>query len=93
MEETTLQVIAIIATVAALLGWVIRFMFKYFTKKLDARDSYLEKLVEQNQENVNNFKDTINHHQSKFNASIDGLTKSITDQTEMFKEFIPRRRK
>lgn len=85
---TTIQIIGIIATVAALLGWTVRFLFRYFTKKLDERDRYMEKLVEQNQVNVSNFVNTINHNQTKMNAAIDDLTKTMASQTEVFKQLI-----
>lgn len=85
---TTIQIIGIIATVSTLLGWTVRFLFKYFTKKLDERDAYMEKLVEQNQANVSSFVETINHNQTKMNLSVDALTQTMKDQTAVFQQLI-----
>lgn len=94
-NSTTIQVIGITATIATLLGWTVRFMFRYFTKKLDAKDSYIAELVNQGQKNTENFVNTINHNQTKMNTSVDNLASNIKDQnqtmkdqTEIFKQLI-----
>lgn len=80
-SDSTIQIVAIIATVSTLLGWTVRFMFKYFTRRMDS-------LIEQGQTNTENFVNTINHNQTKINKSIDELTRTMKDQTEVFKQLI-----
>lgn len=86
--QTTVQIIAIVATVAMLLGWLVRVIINYFIHKTNAKDKYIEDLVAQNQRNTENFVNTINHNQTKINDSIRRLADSIDTQSEVFKKFI-----
>lgn len=86
--QTTIQIIAIVGAVATLLGWLVKTIVSYFIQKSNAKDKYLEDLVAQNQSNVENFVNTVNHNQAKFNQSIDQLSSNIKAQTDVFKEFI-----
>lgn len=64
MNETTLQFFAILVTVAGLLGWVLKKVILYFIKAAEERMKYIESLVSQNQKNVENFTDTVNHQRT-----------------------------
>lgn len=90
--EVLMAIIAGITGIVALLGWLTKHGFAYFTKKLDNRDEYIGQLVAANQANVENFVNTINHNQTKFNSSIDRLDNSIKSQTEVFKQLIKKRK-
>lgn len=72
---------------------ILLLVVRYFISTTDKKDEYIKTLVSNNQENVNNFRDTVNHHQTKFNASIDRLADSISAQNETFKQFLPQKRK
>ena len=88
MEQATIQIIAIIAVISALLGWVVRTVLIYCMERNTEKDGHIISLVQQNQENVTAFRETINHHQTKMNVSIDNLAKNIDTQTEVFKQLI-----
>ena len=68
MTEETVQFIAILVTVAGLLGWLLKQVVTFFIKTFKIKDSYIEKLVEQNQLNTTNFIDTINHQRTQDRA-------------------------
>lgn len=63
-EQATIQFIAILVTVAGLLGWLLKQVITYFIKEATERNAYLETLVSQNQKNVENFTNTINHQRT-----------------------------
>ena len=86
--QATIQMVAIIGVIAALLGWVVRTVLNYFMARNTEKDAHIIELVKQNQKNVDAFQETINHSQSKFNTSIDILAKNISAQTEVFKQLI-----
>ena len=83
MEQATIQMIAIIASISALLGWVVRRVLNHFIDRNIAKDDQIVKLVSQNQENVSAFRETINHNQERMNKSVDGLTRAIKKQTKV----------
>lgn len=86
--ETTIQIIGIVAAVTTMLSWLLRTIINHFINRSNAKDKYIENLVAQNQENVENFINAINHNQSKINHSIDRLASNINVQTEVFKQLI-----
>ena len=86
--QATIQMIAIIGVIAALLGWVVRTVLNYFMQRNTEKDAHIIRLVKENQENVVAFRETINHNQMKMNSSIDVLAKNIAAQTEVFKQLI-----
>lgn len=63
-QETTVQFIAILLTVAGLLGWLIKTIIGFFIASTKEKTKYIEVLIGQNQENVKNFTDTINHQRT-----------------------------
>ena len=63
-NETTIQFIAILVTVAGLLGWMVQTIIKYFISTSNSATLYIEKLVSLNQENTTNFVNTINHQRT-----------------------------
>lgn len=81
MEETTIQIIGIVAVIASLLGWIVKRVINYFIKANT-------ELVIQSQKNVENFVNTINHNQTKMNDAIDKLSNSIEVQTDVFTRII-----
>ncbi len=88
MNQVSPELLGIIASLGALFGWLLKKVVGHFIAKQNEKDSYIKELVTTNQKNVEEFKQTINHHQSKFNASIDNLAKTMKDQTEVFKQLI-----
>ncbi len=95
MESANLQFISILVSAVALLGWIIQTIIKYFIKAANDNALYFEKLVAQNQENVTNFINTINHQrtldremQVKNTEAITRLTIEITTQNNVTKELI-----
>lgn len=64
MNETTLQFITILVTVAGLLGWLIKKVIEYFIKSANEKMVYIETLVSQNQKNVEQFTNTVNHQRT-----------------------------
>ena len=85
MEQATIQMIAIIASISALLGWVVRRVLNHFMDRNIAKDDQIVKLVSQNQENVGAFRETVNHNQAKMNTSIDSLTHATKEHTKVLK--------
>lgn len=88
--ETTAQFIAVLVTVAGLLGWLLKQVITYFIKTSTEKTSYIEKLVLNNQTNTENFVNTINHQrtldremQSKINDSIVRLTTEISNTNQV----------
>ena len=86
--ESPITIITIIASVAGLLGWVIKITLNWVFKKVDEKDAYIAQLVEHSEKRTGEFVATVNHSQTKFNSSIDKLTASIEAQSEIFKELI-----
>jgi hypothetical protein len=64
MNEATVEFIAILVTIAGLLGWLLKQVISYFIKSATEKSEYIEKLVSQNQENTTNFVNTINHQRT-----------------------------
>ncbi len=64
MQEPTIQFIAILVTIAGLLGWLLKQIITYFIKSTNEKSSYIEKLVATNQTNTENFVNTINHQRT-----------------------------
>ena len=64
MEEPTIQFVAILVTVAGLLGWLLKQVIAYFIKSSNSKMAYIETLVAQNQKNVASFTDTVNHQRT-----------------------------
>jgi alcohol dehydrogenase class IV len=90
MEETTLQFVAILATVTGLLGWLLRQVIGYFIKSSDEKTRYIEEMVGANQKNTENFVNTINHQRSldretqqKTTAALIGLSEEIANSNKM----------
>ena len=86
MDETTLQFVAILITVAGLLGWLLKQVITYFIKSSTEKSEYIEKLVAANQSNTENFVNTINHQrtldremQLKTSEAIENLTVEIAN--------------
>ena len=88
MEQATIQIIAIIAVISALLGWVVRTVLIYFMERNTEKGGHIISLVQQNQENVTAFRETINHHQTKMTTAVEKLADNIDTQTEGFKQLI-----
>lgn len=86
MEQATIQIIALIAAVSALLGWVVRTVLNHFMARSIEKDTHIIMLVNQNQENVAAFAESVNHNQSKMNKSIDRLSAAVKEQTKVLKE-------
>ena len=94
-SEATLQFIAILVTVAGLLGWIVQTVIKYFIKSSLSNAAYFEKLVSQNQDNVTNFVNTINHQrtldremQQKHTEAISELTRELGTSNAINRELI-----
>ena len=83
MEQATIQMIAIIASISMLLGWVVRRVLNHFIDRNIAKDDQIVKLVSQNEQNVSAFRETVNHNQEKMNVSFDNLTRAIRKQTKV----------
>ena len=86
--QITIQIVAIIGSIAMILGWVVRTVLNYFMARNTEKDAHIIELVRQNQKNVDAFRETVNHNQTKFNTSVDALKESIDAQTEVFKQLI-----
>ena len=87
MENST-TIVGLIAVVAGLLGYVVKLILPYFTRKLDERDDQIHDLTSK-------FTETINHKTSEHTKAIDKLallqerhTSSVEQQTEFLKEAI-----
>jgi len=88
MNQTNPEILGIIVTIGTLFGWLLKQVVSYFIAKQNEKDAYIKELVRANQKNVDEFKQTINHNQTKMNSSIDNLAKTMKDQTEVFKQLI-----
>ncbi len=64
-QEATIEFIAILVTVAGLLGWLLKAVINYFIKSNNEKSKYIEALVCQNQQNTEKFTDTINHQRTQ----------------------------
>jgi len=64
MQETTIQFISILVAVTGLLGWLLKAVINFFIKTANQKSSYIETLVDQNQQNTVKFTDTINHQRT-----------------------------
>lgn len=94
-NEITLQFIAILVTVAGLLGWIIQTIIKYFISTSNSATLYIEKLVSLNQENTTNFVNTINHQrtldremQGKHTEALGKLTSEISISNSINRELM-----
>lgn len=94
-NETTIQFIAILTTVAGLLGWIIHTIIRYFISTSNSSTLYIEKLVNLNQENTTNFVNTINHQrtldremQSKHTEALGKLTSEISISNSINRELM-----
>lgn len=94
-NETTIQFIAILVTVAGLLGWIVQTVIKYFISSSNSSTLYIEKLVSLNQENTTNFVNTINHQrtldremQSKHTEALGKLTSEISTSNSINRELM-----
>lgn len=64
MDDTAIQFIAILITVAGLLGWLLKQVITYFISTSAEKIRYIETLVSQNQKNTESFVNTINHQRT-----------------------------
>ena len=94
-HEATLEFIAILVTVAGLLGWLLKAVVNYFIKSAKEKDKYIESLVCKNQENVEKFTDTINHQrtqdremQGKHLEAIRGLENEMNNANKVNKSIL-----
>ena len=94
-SEITLQFVAILVTVAGLLGWIVQTIVKYFINTSNSATLYIEKLVSLNQENTTNFVNTINHQrtldremQSHHTDALGKLTSEISVSNSINKELM-----
>lgn len=94
-SETTVQFIAILVTVAGLLGWMVQTIIKYFINTSNSATLYIEKLVSLNQENTTNFVNTINHQrtldremQVKHTEALGKLTSEISVSNSINRELM-----
>lgn len=88
--ETTTQFIAILVTVAGLLGWLLKQVIAYFIGSSNEKTAYIERLVSSNQTNTENFVNTINHQrtldremQGKLNESLMDLRSEICNTNKI----------
>jgi len=95
MNETTLQFVAILVTVAGLLGWLLKQVITYFIRSSEEKSAYLEKLVFANQVNTENFVNTINHQrtldremQEKIDKSLNELRVEISNSSRINEKVI-----
>lgn len=65
MEQSpTIQILGVIAIIAALLGWLTKVVVQYFIRHSNNQMTYIEKLVSINQKNTEDFVNTINHQRT-----------------------------
>ena len=64
VSENTIQFIAILITVTGLLGWLLKQVINFFILSSNEKVAYIEKLVQSNQVNTENFVNTINHQRT-----------------------------
>jgi len=91
MEQITIQIVAVVAVVGTLLGWVVRKVLIWLMGRIEIKDLHIENLVKQNQKNVDRFVDTVNHNQTKNTKAISKLADNVEKQTEVFKQLIPKK--
>lgn len=87
-NSSLMGLVAVVAALGTLFGWLLKQIIQYFISKNNEKDIYIKELVSSNQKNTDDFKQTINHNQTKMNASIDRLTLSINEQSGVFKQLI-----
>ncbi|MCL5436068.1 MAG: hypothetical protein M1275_03225 [Patescibacteria group bacterium] len=95
MESNKVELLAIIGSVATLLGWVIHRIIDYFIKNSNDKLCYIEKLVAVNQKNTESFLAAINHQQTlnrdmqqKTVDALQELKMAIKMQSEMTDKMI-----
>lgn len=95
MSEFDLQFVGILVTGAALLGWTVQTIIKYFIRSSEAKTIYIEKLVASNQQNSENFVNTINHQrtldremQGKHLVAIQDLTREVGVANSINRELV-----
>ena len=64
-DEATIQFIAILVTIAGLLGWLLKVIINHFIKTDQEKTKYIETLVCQNQKNTEKFTDIVNHQRTQ----------------------------
>jgi len=68
--ESEPTVIAIIVAITGILGWTVKLVLSWATKKIDERDHYIKDLII-------GFRETINHQRTKDREALDRLTVAI----------------
>lgn len=88
MDNSLLQLIAVISGVVALFGWSLKLILPYFMRKLDERDVQIEQMTEK-------FTQTINHKTTEHTEAIDKLsilqerhTSAVEQQTQFLQKAI-----
>lgn len=79
MSEINIQFIAILASLVGLFGWTIKVIITYFIKSKNEKEQYIERLVESNQKNTENFTNTINHQRTLDREMQQNNTKMIIE--------------
>ena len=64
MDGTSIEIISLIISIFGLLGWLMKYVIKYFTTNSNDKLKYIEQLVEVNQKNTEAFTNAINHQQT-----------------------------
>lgn len=72
MEDTTIQLIAIVAAVAGLLGWVVKQVLGFLFERMRDKDKT-------NKEQVKDFTEVINHQRTEDRKAWDKNTIALTD--------------
>lgn len=94
-SPNNVQFVGILVSVTGLLGWIIHIVVNYFIKTANSTTIYVERLVQQNQENTVKFIDTINHQrtldremQTKHTKAIEELTSELRASNTVNKELM-----
>lgn len=75
-------------TVATLALAFLGLTWRYFTMKEVKMEERMREILNESQQNVLKFIDTVNHNQTKINDAVHELSDNIKAQTEVFKELI-----
>ena len=95
MDGTSIEIISLIISIFGLLGWLMKYVIKYFTTNSNDKLKYIEQLVEVNQKNTEEFMNAISHQQTlnremqaRTVEALQGLERSISISNEVNKQVV-----
>lgn len=93
--ENPITIVAVIASVCGLFGYILKLSWPYFLRRLEEKDAKLDQKDEYIRKLTSSFLDATNHKTTEFTQAIHELKESqekgnaaLISQTEIFKQLI-----